>query len=106
VYIVFFAFFTVALLLERARQKFFRTRGLRVAFSVVVVALTILGLLDQSTRRFVPDYSGVKSEFLNDAEFVKRIEASVPLRPMILETKPIVSKNDRLSFLNHRRWVI
>jgi phosphoglycerol transferase len=85
VYIAFFAFFTVVLLLHRARQKFFRARGLRLAFDVLVVALMILGLLDQNPRRFVPQYAGVKSEFLNDAEFVKRIEASVPRAAMIFQ---------------------
>jgi phosphoglycerol transferase len=85
VYVSFFTFFTVVLLLDGARQRVCRTRGLRVAFDVVVVALTILGLLDQSAGRFVPQYTGVKSEFLSDAEFVQNIEASVPRAAMIFQ---------------------
>jgi hypothetical protein len=85
VYIAFFAFFTIVLLLDRARQRFFRTRGLRVTFGVLLTVLTILGLLDQSARGYVPDYAGAKNEFLNDAEFIKRIETSVRPGAMIFQ---------------------
>lgn len=85
VYISFFSFFTVVLLLEGARQRFFRSRGQRVVYSVVLVLATLLGLLDQSARRFVPGYAAAKAEFQNDAEFIKKVEASVPPRSMIFQ---------------------
>jgi phosphoglycerol transferase len=85
IYIAFFSLFAIALLLDKARQRFFRTGGLRLVFSVLAIILTILGLLDQSSKRFVPDYAGVKKEFENDADIVRRIEASVPAGAMIFQ---------------------
>jgi phosphoglycerol transferase len=85
VYIAFFSFFAVALTLERARHRFFQSRGLRLALPLLIIILTILGLLDQSSSRLVPDYAGVKHVFEIDADFVQRIESSVPAGAMIFQ---------------------
>jgi hypothetical protein len=85
IYISFFAFFTIVLLLEGARQRFFQSPGRRVIFSIIVIVATGLGLLDQSARRFVPAYAAGKVEYQNDADFIKMVEASVPARSMIFQ---------------------
>jgi hypothetical protein len=85
VYISFFALFTIVLLLERARRRFFQSRSLRVTFGMLVILATALGLLDQSARRFVPNYHTVKVEYQSDSDFIRMIEASVPARSMIFQ---------------------
>jgi hypothetical protein len=84
-FIAFFSLFAVALLLDKARQRFCRTAAHRLAFSAMIVILIVLGLLDQSSRNLVPDYAGAKKEFENDSDFVQRIEASVPAGAMIFQ---------------------
>jgi phosphoglycerol transferase len=78
IYIAFFALLAVALLLERARQKFFQPRGLRIAFNILAILSTIIGLYDLTSKSMRPDYAGAKAEYLNDKDFVERIEASLP----------------------------
>jgi hypothetical protein len=85
VYLAFFALFASALLLERAKQRFFQSYRKRVAFGVLAVLLTIAGLFDQSNSRMVPDYQFVKYFFDSDVDFVRRIEASVPAGAMIFQ---------------------
>jgi len=85
VYIAFFAFFTVILLLDRVGQRFFRTRGWRVAFHMLIVCLIVIGVLDQSSEYFVPDYAGTQAEYRHDAEFISQVEATVPPGSMIFQ---------------------
>jgi hypothetical protein len=85
IYIGFFALFAIVLLLDGARQRYFQTRGLRATFNAVVILITILGLLDQTARHMVPNYTEVKKVFENDAEFVRRIESSVTPGAMIFQ---------------------
>jgi phosphoglycerol transferase len=85
VYVSFFAFFAVALLLDRASRRYFLKRGLPLAFGVMVILLTTFGVLDQSSKRFVPNYVAVQPEYLNDAKFISSIEASLPAGAMIFQ---------------------
>ncbi len=85
VYVSFFALFTIVLLLEKARQRFFPSRGLHVLFGVLILLLTVLGLIDQSAKRFVPVYDNAIVEYQNDADFIRKIEASVPAGSMIFQ---------------------
>ncbi len=89
VYVSFFALFAIVVLLERARQIYFHRRRLRVVFSVLAVVLTILGILDQSCKRFVPNYVAVRPEYRNDVDFIRRVEAEVSPGAMIFQL-PVV----------------
>lgn len=85
IYISFFALFTVALLLEQLARRYFQYGGRRVLFGVLVLPLTMLGVLDQTHKHPLPDYAATKAEYQSDAEFFKRVEASVPARSMIFQ---------------------
>ena len=90
VYVGFLSIFAVVLVLERLRQN--RTgnvwlRPLRkvIVFRILLASLLVLGVLDQTTPGFVPHYREIKSDYQSDADFVHRIEASVPRNAMIFQ---------------------
>jgi phosphoglycerol transferase len=85
VYIAFFAFFAIVLLLDRVEQRFFSTRGWRAAFYVLIVLLLALGIVDQSSKQFVPNYGMTHAEYRSDADFISEIEAAVQPGSMIFQ---------------------
>jgi hypothetical protein len=48
-------------------------------------AILIAGVLDETTKDFAPPYALREREYAHDAEFVHRIEASVPANAMIFQ---------------------
>jgi hypothetical protein len=86
VYVACFSFFTVALLLDAARQRYFQTGARRLAFYPLVVFLILFGVLDQSPKHPLPDnYAAAKANFESDAEFVGRIETTLPPGAMVFQ---------------------
>jgi hypothetical protein len=81
-YIAFFSLMAVALGLESLYRRMSKQR---IVFYVLVGTIFIGGFLDQTAHYFVPDYSRTRDDFVNDAEFVNRIEASVPAGAMIFQ---------------------
>jgi phosphoglycerol transferase len=81
-YIAFFSLMAVAVGLETLYR---RTAKKRIVFYALCGLVLIGGFWDQTAHYYIPDYSGTKSEFLNDADFVNRIEASVPAGAMIFQ---------------------
>src|SRR5207253_10523670 len=84
-YIAFFAMFAMALLWDRVWRRALRTRLQQAAFQAGLGAVLVLGILDQTTKWFVPDYGTLKFAFRSDAAFVQAIEASVPAGGMIYQ---------------------
>lgn len=85
VYIAFFSLLAVVLLLDRLAQ---RCATSKVRSWLVAGALGLLlpiGILDQTTAHFVPPYERLRAAYFNDADFVRRIEASVPESAMIFQ---------------------
>jgi phosphoglycerol transferase len=85
VYISFLSVLTIVLLLENLFRKFRRTRGAQSAYRALLVIILSIGLLDQTSAQFVPDYSYNKNDFGNDEEFVSKIEAVLPPGSMIFQ---------------------
>ena len=85
VYIAFFSIFVVVALLDDLAQRWATSRIRRCLYSTLLGLILLGGLLDQTTAHFVPPYERLKAEYLNDADFVRRIEASVPGDAMIFQ---------------------
>jgi phosphoglycerol transferase len=51
----------------------------------VITAVVVLGVLDQTTSGFVPDYAADRASFASDHQFVSQIEASVPAGAMVYQ---------------------
>src|SRR5262249_12388548 len=78
VYIAFFSIFALLLALDQVRQYLSRSRlGRLVSYGLPPVCLCFV-ILDQTSTYQVPPYKVVQEEYRSDAEFVNRIEASLP----------------------------
>jgi hypothetical protein len=75
IFIVFFSLLGVGLVLDRVRARA-RRRGLgaRLAFVSLLLATLVLGVLDQTSRSFAPDFAGIAEAYGSDAAFVAEIE--------------------------------
>ena len=85
VYVSFFTLFFVAFLLDRAIGARLRRRSHKVIYALGLSLLTALGIYDQTTPAFIPDYATVRSAFLSDRQFVRAIEKRMPSGAMILQ---------------------
>lgn len=86
VFIAFFSLIAVAWLLDGV-FKSLSSRPLRIAYHIGLAVILVIGVLDQTTTTFffVPEYEKIKREYQSDADFVSRIEASLPQHAMVLQ---------------------
>lgn len=102
VFIAFFSLFAVALWLDRFSERFVGEKKERQAlFGAALGVVLLIGLLDQTSPRFRPDYRTVEDEYMNDDLFVKQIESGLPSGAMIFQL-PVVSfpENPKINRLN------
>jgi phosphoglycerol transferase len=85
VYIAFYSIFAVLWSLEKLQRRLPPSRVLGLLRHAVPIMLVALGILDQTNRAQVPPYEWNKNEYQNDAQFVKRIETSLPAHAMVFE---------------------
>src|SRR5262249_23378402 len=85
VYIAFLALFAVAVFLERFRNRLRGRPGAKALFAGLLGALLVLGVLDQTSRDCCPYYDVAKHDHINDADFVRAVEASVPPGAMVFQ---------------------
>ena len=85
IFIGFISLFAVALALEALYRKHVRSARAQAGFYVLVSLLLAVALFDQTSKRYVPDYQGIKAEYRNDAAFVSQIESMLPANSMIFQ---------------------
>lgn len=85
VFIAFFSLFALAILLDRFSKRFVKSITSKFIFYGFLCLILLLGILDQTTRFFVPDYTSLKEEYISDSDFVGKIEVSVPDSAMIFQ---------------------
>jgi phosphoglycerol transferase len=85
VYISFLSLFAVVLALEGLRRRFVKGALTRGLFGVALGLTLVGGVLDQTSRDVVPAYARLKEEFDNDAEFVRRVEATLPPHALVFQ---------------------
>lgn len=85
IFIGFLCLFAVVLLLEVIAQRTVKTRASRVVFAVCLGFLLIVGILDQTSKFFIPPYAALNAEFKDDHDFIARVEQSVPSNSMIFQ---------------------
>ncbi|MFX4261822.1 hypothetical protein ACOBQJ_06445 [Pelotomaculum propionicicum] len=98
VYIAFFSLFAVNLLLDHLYQKYVKTKASRYLYYVLMAIILVIGILDQTNKSMVPRYDQLKSEYINDGEFVSQIESSLPAGAMVFQL-PYVSFPENVSAL-------
>jgi phosphoglycerol transferase len=78
VYLAFFALCGLAVVLQRAGQRWASTARRRLVFWGLLLLLLAVGVADQTTPLFVPAYAKWHKDYREDEDFVRRIEAAVP----------------------------
>lgn len=84
IYIGFFALLAIVLLLDRAGARLHRPSA-RLFYYFGLALLGAIGICDQTTPGFVPDYGSIQAAFRSDARFVREIEKKVPRGAMIFQ---------------------
>lgn len=85
IFIAFFSLLTVAWLLDRFAEKFVRSASRQLAFAICLLVVLAVGVFDQTSARFVPDYPKNKAEFASDQKFMRQLQASLPAGAMIFQ---------------------
>jgi len=107
VLIAFFSILAVVLLLDRIGTRP-KTRSSYIIYCAGVALVGFIGLYDQTSPIFVPNYVENARNFRSDARFVRAIERSVPPEAMIFQlpylTYPEASRYDLMrGYLHSRR---
>jgi phosphoglycerol transferase len=89
VYIACLSLAAAFLVLHYTSRRFLSYDSKPVAGSVIILALTTLGLLDTTSPSYVPAYPELAKRFLNDAAFVRKIEEQLPDNAMVFQTPHI-----------------
>jgi phosphoglycerol transferase len=85
VFIAFFAYLAVALVIDRGIGTRMVRRSSKLLYAAGVFLLAAIGLYDQTSTSFIPDYAKVEKAFRSDAEFVRKIEKKLPPGAMIFQ---------------------
>jgi hypothetical protein len=80
VFIAFIALVAIALLLEALRKRV--PRG---AFVAVLVAVLAIGVADQTTSGFVPNYGELEVQYETDESWVRTLEQRLPAQAMVVQ---------------------
>lgn len=83
IFIAFLGLIAVGLLLDRLRVRWLARQP--IVFGGILLLLLALGLADQTSRAFVPDYAGTAAAYRSDAEFVRDIERTLDDRSMVFQ---------------------
>jgi len=73
----FFSLLAIAFLFDALWRRW-RATALRVLFPFVLLAVVVLGVLDQTSSAFVPPYKEIRASFRSDARFVAALERRLP----------------------------
>ena len=84
VFIAFLALFAVVLGLGKL-DRMARSVAARLVFIAALGAVLIVGVMDQTTTHFVPNYALIRQLYKQDAEFIQRVEASLPSGAMVFQ---------------------
>ena len=83
--IAFFALAGLAMLAEQLRRRLARRSWDKPAFAALVALVLAVGLADQSSPAFVPDYRTNAAQFHSDGTFVAGIERLLPAGAMVFQ---------------------
>jgi phosphoglycerol transferase len=85
IFLAFFALAAVGIVLQRLQRRLQGSVRAALAFNMGLVLLVTLGVLDQTSRAFVPPYAALRQSYQRDEEFIGRVEASMPPNAMIFQ---------------------
>jgi hypothetical protein len=106
IYIAFFSIFAVTLLLDKFSNKYVKSYNIRLIYYGILGLVLLIGILDQTNTRLIPNYFQIKQDYTNDKDFIRKLEASLPQRAMVFQLpyvpfpeNPAVNKMEDYSLL-------
>jgi phosphoglycerol transferase len=78
IFIAFLSLFGFVLVLDRFVMPPSGAIRRKLLYIAVLLLIAGVGLLDQTSKTFIPPYGLLRAEFQNDKDFVQRIEARLP----------------------------
>jgi phosphoglycerol transferase len=85
VYVGFFALCAVAVVLQRAADRWARTPARKAVFWVLLTGLLTAGIFDQTCPAQVPEYARWRRDYAEDEDFARRVESAVPPDTMVYQ---------------------
>jgi hypothetical protein len=85
IFIAFFALVAVAVALDRARRLVLSRRRGRPLYAALLSIVLVLGVLDQTSQRWAPQYEETASVYARDGAFVRAIEQQLPVDAAVFE---------------------
>lgn len=86
IFIAFFSMAAIAILLETLSERYAKTNAKKILFLALLGILLIAGIMDQTGRQpYETIYALTKTEYLNDAGFINKIEEMMPSEAMIFQ---------------------
>jgi hypothetical protein len=82
IFIAFFSILTICFLFDYLISK---TTFSKVVVVALMLGILIVGINDQTSINFIPDYQGIKQEYQKDDKFVKNIEAKYPVEQVVFQ---------------------
>ncbi len=84
-FIAFFALTVVAYGLDWIRRRLPARPWTKPVIAVALVAILVIGILDQVSPAVIPDYAATAARWNSDAQFVGRIERTLPSGASVFE---------------------
>jgi phosphoglycerol transferase len=85
IFIAFFSLLAIALFIDSINKKYVKTERNKLFFNCALIGILLLGILDQTSPAFIPNYLSQKNEYLNDQNFVRSIEKVLPPDSMVFQ---------------------
>ncbi|MFH1824983.1 MAG: hypothetical protein ABH873_07160 [Candidatus Firestonebacteria bacterium] len=85
VFISYFSILAIVIILDFIYKKYCLDNKKKSIYYFIIIIILIVGIFDQTSASFVPEYEKIKNEYLNDSEFIKSIESSVEPGAMIYQ---------------------
>jgi hypothetical protein len=86
VLIAFFSLLALGLLLDALRVRLLgRARRASLGFGLIVAIVLLIGVVDQTSRFFVPDYTRDAGQYHSDGQFAAAIQRGLPAGASILQ---------------------
>jgi phosphoglycerol transferase len=110
VFIAFFALFGVVLFLDRLKRAFVTSWKSRLLYHGLLMALLVIGLMDQTSPGFAPYHAQLKAAFQSDAAFIADIENRLPENALVFQLPYVpfpegCSANRKLSYDHLRGYL-
>jgi hypothetical protein len=85
IFIAFFCITVIVLLLDLILQKYSASKTKKWLIIGFIIVVLLVGIYDQTTEHFVPDYKNTKTIFLSDQQFIQNIEETFPNDTLVFQ---------------------